>query len=90
MRLQRPGPDGAERPVVLAGGVFPLTAGIVETGATEPAEPVVFEAEALRHPAVSAVVLGARTPEEVTANAEYPAPEIPAPLWTESDRAASC
>jgi D-threo-aldose 1-dehydrogenase len=35
----------------------------------------------LRHPAVTAAVVGARTPAEITADAEYLTREIPAPLF---------
>jgi D-threo-aldose 1-dehydrogenase len=37
----------------------------------------------LRHPAVTAAVVGARTPEEIRADASYLATRIPDALWAE-------
>ncbi|MEV6537972.1 aldo/keto reductase [Streptomyces sp. NPDC051665] len=42
----------------------------------------------LRHPAVTGVVLGARSPLEVTENIAHAAAEIPAELWAELDALA--
>ncbi|MBO1737562.1 aldo/keto reductase [Leifsonia sp. TF02-11] len=39
----------------------------------------------LRHPAVSTVVLGADTPEQIVRNAALAAPDVPAALWAELD-----
>jgi D-threo-aldose 1-dehydrogenase len=39
----------------------------------------------LRHPAVTAVVVGARTPEEITADVSYLSVQIPDELWAELD-----
>ena len=38
---------------------------------------------ALRHPAVTAAVVGARTPEEIRADAAYVSQAVPEALWTE-------
>ena len=37
----------------------------------------------LRHPAVTAAVVGARTPEEVTSDVSYLSTHIPDALWAE-------
>jgi D-threo-aldose 1-dehydrogenase len=39
----------------------------------------------LRHPAVTSIVVGARTPAEVGQNAKHLATEIPSALWAELD-----
>ncbi|MEN2742582.1 aldo/keto reductase [Microbacterium sp. X-17] len=41
----------------------------------------------LRHPAVSTVVLGADTPEQIVRNAELAEPRVPDALWAELDAA---
>ena len=40
----------------------------------------------LRHPAVTAVVVGARTPEEIAADVSYLSMQIPGELWAELNR----
>ena len=41
----------------------------------------------LRHPAVTAAVVGARTPEEIAADVSYLSMQIPDELWDELNRA---
>ena len=43
----------------------------------------------LRHPAVTAAVVGARTPEEITADVSYLSMQIPGELWGRSEPSAS-
>jgi D-threo-aldose 1-dehydrogenase len=42
----------------------------------------------VRHPAVTGVVLGARSPLEVTENIAHATAEIPAELWADLDALA--
>jgi D-threo-aldose 1-dehydrogenase len=44
---------------------------------------------ALRHPAVTAAVVGARTPEEIRADAGYASAPVPDALWAELEAAAA-
>ena len=44
----------------------------------------------LRHPVVTAAVVGARTPEEITADASYLSSPIPDTLWAELDASLPC
>jgi aryl-alcohol dehydrogenase-like predicted oxidoreductase len=44
----------------------------------------------LRHPAVTAAVVGARSAEEITADTSYLSTPIPDALWAELDRARRC
>jgi D-threo-aldose 1-dehydrogenase len=44
----------------------------------------------LRHPVVTAAVVGARTPEEITADASYLSSPIPDALWAELDASLPC
>jgi aryl-alcohol dehydrogenase-like predicted oxidoreductase len=40
----------------------------------------------LRHSAVTAAIVGARTPEEITADVSYLSVQIPGELWAELNR----
>jgi D-threo-aldose 1-dehydrogenase len=44
----------------------------------------------VRHPAVTAAVVGARTAEEITADVSYLQTQIPAALWAELNRVRQC
>jgi D-threo-aldose 1-dehydrogenase len=44
----------------------------------------------VRHPAVTAAVVGARTAEEITADVSYLQTQIPAALWADLNRVRQC
>jgi D-threo-aldose 1-dehydrogenase len=44
----------------------------------------------IRHPAVTATVVGARTPEEIAADVSYLSMQIPGELWAELNRVRHC
>jgi D-threo-aldose 1-dehydrogenase len=80
------GPDGggtynyAPAPPAVAARVRQLRDACARHGVPLPAAALQFT---LRHPAVTAAVVGARSPEEITADVSYLSTPIPDALWAE-------
>ena len=75
--------DYQSAPDVLLRAALEMQAHCEEAGATLPAAAINFAA---RHPAVSTVIVGMRSPEEVGRNLAAAGTDVPENLWAELDR----